>query len=226
MSTHPVAIVRKLAQRPHMTAGQTGVFRLGSERVPDGAPSLEDAAYARLADALAPAEVSKAATAFLEAYPGAATTPRCGWPWPAPRMPSRHSPAASCGSPPAPSAAPATRATWRTSARPCGATRTPPAGSPTCTPRAATAWPSTPARRAMAALLGPAGQRHRLLHPVPQSGRQGRPGRRVLRPRGDPAGLRAAQGPVRFAQMGKLLSPRSPPGRQTQVGVYILESRA
>ena len=69
MSTHPVAIVRKLAQRPHMTAGQTGVFRLGSERVPDGAPSLEDAAYARLADALAPAEVSKAATAFLEAYP-------------------------------------------------------------------------------------------------------------------------------------------------------------
>jgi TPR repeat protein len=52
-----------------MTAGQTGVFRLGSERVPDGAPSFEDAAYARLADALAPAEVSKAATAFLEAYP-------------------------------------------------------------------------------------------------------------------------------------------------------------
>ena len=31
MSTHPVAIVRKLAQRPHMTAGQTGVFRLGGQ---------------------------------------------------------------------------------------------------------------------------------------------------------------------------------------------------
>ena len=32
-----------------MTAGQTGVFRLGSERAPDANPSDEDSAYARLA---------------------------------------------------------------------------------------------------------------------------------------------------------------------------------
>ena len=42
MATHPVEIVRKLAQRPHITAGQTGVFRLGKARSSLATRTAED----------------------------------------------------------------------------------------------------------------------------------------------------------------------------------------
>jgi hypothetical protein len=70
MASHPAAIVRKLAQRPHMTAGQTGVFRLGRERSPTALRTAEDDAYARHAEAMQPANVKKTAEDFLQAYPG------------------------------------------------------------------------------------------------------------------------------------------------------------
>ena len=70
MASHPAAIVRKLAQRPHMTAGQTGVFRLGRERSPTELRTAEDDAYALHAAAMLPANVKKTAEDFLQAYPG------------------------------------------------------------------------------------------------------------------------------------------------------------
>lgn len=70
MASHPAPIVRKLAQRPHMTAGQTGVFRLGRESSPTAAWTAEDDAYAQHAAAMQPANVKKTAEDFLQAYPG------------------------------------------------------------------------------------------------------------------------------------------------------------
>lgn len=69
MSTHSVGIVRKLAQRPHITAGQTGVFRLGRVRPSTAASGAEEEAYARQLAALAPAEVRQLAEAFLRSFP-------------------------------------------------------------------------------------------------------------------------------------------------------------
>lgn len=69
MATHPAAIVRKLAQRPHMSAGQTGIFRLGKPRSATEISTAEDEAYARQTAAIVPSEVKKAAEEFLQAYP-------------------------------------------------------------------------------------------------------------------------------------------------------------
>jgi uncharacterized caspase-like protein len=68
MTTHPVEIVRKLAQRPHITAGQTGVFRLGKARSSLAARTAEDDAYARLLVAPTPGEVRQLAEGFLQAF--------------------------------------------------------------------------------------------------------------------------------------------------------------
>lgn len=69
MSTHPVAIIRKLAQRPHITAGQTGVFRLGRARSSLAVRSGEEEAYAGQLAARTPAEARKLAEAFLQSFP-------------------------------------------------------------------------------------------------------------------------------------------------------------
>ena len=69
MTTHPAAIVRKLAQRPHMTAGQTGIFRLGKARSATATRTAEDEAYAKQTAALGPGEVKKLAEEFLHTYP-------------------------------------------------------------------------------------------------------------------------------------------------------------
>lgn len=70
MSSHAVEIVRRLAQRPHITAGQTGIFRLGRQRGALEARSAEDEAYARQLTLLAPADIRRAAEEFLRTYPG------------------------------------------------------------------------------------------------------------------------------------------------------------
>lgn len=70
MSSHALEIIRRLAQRPHITAGQTGVFRLGRARSHQEALSSEDEAYARQLALLAPAEIRRAAEQFLRTYPG------------------------------------------------------------------------------------------------------------------------------------------------------------
>lgn len=70
MSSHALEIIRRLAQRPHITAGQTGVFRLGRARSGREARGAEDDAYARQLALLAPAEIRRAAEEFLRAYPG------------------------------------------------------------------------------------------------------------------------------------------------------------
>ena len=70
MSSHALEIIRRLAQRPHITTGQTGVFRLGRRRSGLETRGAEDEAYARQLALLAPAEIRRAAEEFLRAYPG------------------------------------------------------------------------------------------------------------------------------------------------------------
>lgn len=70
MSSHALEIIRRLAQRPHITAGQTGVFRLGRARSRQETRSAEDEAYARQLALLAPADIRRAAKEFLRIYPG------------------------------------------------------------------------------------------------------------------------------------------------------------
>lgn len=69
MSTHEKDIVRRLAQRPHMTVGQSGVFRLGLARSATLPRTAEDSAFERLQTALTPKEVTQMAREFLRAYP-------------------------------------------------------------------------------------------------------------------------------------------------------------
>jgi len=69
MASHPAAIVRKLAQRPHMTSGQTGVFVLGRARSEAEVRSAAAEAYARQAAILLPQDVKREAEDFLRTYP-------------------------------------------------------------------------------------------------------------------------------------------------------------
>lgn len=69
MANHPAAIVRQLAQRPHMTTGQAGVFMLGRARVLTASRNAEDDAYAKQVAALLPGDVKRSAEGFLQAYP-------------------------------------------------------------------------------------------------------------------------------------------------------------
>lgn len=69
MSNHSLAIIRKLAQRPHITKGQTGVFRLGKAKATTGPRTAEDEAFEAVLAAPNPADIKKAAENFLRAYP-------------------------------------------------------------------------------------------------------------------------------------------------------------
>ncbi len=69
MSNHELGIVRRLAQRPHMTVGQSGVFRLGLARSATLPRTAEDNAFERQQAALTPNEVKQMALEFLRAYP-------------------------------------------------------------------------------------------------------------------------------------------------------------
>ncbi len=69
MSNHSLAIIRKLAQRPHMTRGQTGVFRLGKARATGGPRTAEDEAFEAVVAAPTPADIKKAAESLLRVYP-------------------------------------------------------------------------------------------------------------------------------------------------------------
>lgn len=69
MSNHSLAIIRKLAQRPHITTGQIGVFRLGKARSRTAPRTAEDDAFDAVLAAPTPADVKRTAESFLRAYP-------------------------------------------------------------------------------------------------------------------------------------------------------------
>lgn len=76
MASHPAAIVRKLAQRPHITKGDVGDFALGRIRSSSDIRSGEDEAYSRVVAARLPGEIKAVADSFIQRYPKSRYTPQ------------------------------------------------------------------------------------------------------------------------------------------------------